>query len=396
MRKYFFPGLISLLATHAPGSVHIGADHAEIRYSGRFDLSNPKQPRFDWPGCSIQARFTGTSVSVMLSGGNNDFDVFIDGALKGRIALESGKTEYVAAKDLPPGEHTLLVAKRTEAYYGIAAFDGLVLAEGSTLVTLPPRAEVRIQFIGDSFTAGYGAEGTTVECAELRPWDNNNLAYGPVTARALGAEYSVQAVSGLGMVHNYGDQSPLSAEPMPFFLDRTLAGRDQPRWNPSAWSPHLIVVALGTNDFSTAVKPTQAQYSSAYKELITKLRGYHPSAEILCLTYSVDNFQGRYVEALVKEVNAQGDAKVHWANLPALAASELGCHSHPNAAGHRKYSEALLPIARRYLPATSLAWKPFWARPGGLSRPGSASPLYPDPMGGTAGWSDAAGRRRTP
>lgn len=393
MRKYLFPGLIALFSVPAPAAVLIGADHADIRYSGRYDLSDPGKPRFDWPGCTIQARFTGPSISVRLTGGNNDFDVFIDGALKGRIALESGKTEYAAARDLPPGEHTLLLAKRTEAYYGVAAFDGLVLADGNALVTLPPPAGARIQFIGDSFTAGYGAEATAVECAELRPWDNGNVAYGPVTARALGAEYSVQAVSGLGMVHNYGDQSPLSAEPMPFFLDRTLAGRDQPRWNPSAWSPHLVVVALGTNDFSTAVKPSQAQYSSAYKDFIGRIRGYHPAAEILCLTYPVDDFQGRYVEALVKEVNAQGDAKVHWANLPALAASELGCHSHPNVAGHRRYSDALVPIARRYLPGTSVAWMPFWARAGGLSRPEAASPLYPVPMGGATGWSDAIGRR---
>lgn len=386
-----------LFVSRTEAFVNIAPDHPHIQYFGRFDRSDAKRPRFDWPGCAIQAKFTGPSVAVRLGGGENDFNVFVDGTALPKLAMAAGKTEYSLATGLAAGEHTLLLAKRTEGYYGAVTFEGLVLADGQALAAPPERPSQRILFIGDSFTVGYGADATSLQCASLRPWDNNWLAYGPVTARALGAEYSVQAISGLGMAHNYNDASPLSKEPLPFFFDRTLTGSAQPKWNFAAWIPHLVVVALGTNDFSTAVKPSQAQYAAAYKDFLQRIRGYYPAADILCLTYAVDDFQKPYVDALVKEVNAGGDAKVHRAHMPALdAAKELGCDWHPNVAGHKKYSDALLPEVRKYLAGTWLPGGPEAPGPG-TGKSGKAGKPQPTPLfrfagdGGTA-WSDIRGR----
>lgn len=386
------PALSKSSPAARPGApVAIPADDPALQYIGRFDQANPKQPRFDWPGCAIQVRFTGPSVSVKLSGGNNEFNVFIDEVARPRLSMESGKTEYVLASGLPAGEHTLLLTKRTEAYYGIVTFSGLVLADGQSVAAPPARPANRILFIGDSFTVGYGADATTLQCASLKPWDNNWLAYGPVAARAVGAEYSVQAISGLGMVHNYNDASPESKEPLPFFFDRTLAGSDQPRWSFSSWIPHVVVVALGTNDFSTATKPSQAQYASAYKAFVKKLRGHYPAAQIICLTYPVDNLQKAYVDALATELAGEGDARVSRVHMPALDQStDLGCDWHPNYLGHKKYADALLPELRKHLAGTWLPRRP--AAP--ESRLGWRQAPWPTPLfrGGEAEWADARGR----
>lgn len=372
-------------------SAQIPADHAGIRYSGRFDFADPRRPQFDWPGASIQARFTGSSVSVLLSGGNNDFNAYVDGVFKTRIALQQGKTEYEVATGLPAGEHTLLLTKRTEASYGIATFQGLVLADGQGLVEPPPSPAHRILFVGDSFTVGYGADATTTSCSSLRPWDNNDAAYGVVAAKALGAEYSIQAISGKGMVHNYGDAVSLSQEPMPFYFDRTLAGRAQPAWDFQSWIPHVVVVALGTNDFSTAVKPSRDQYVTAYKAFLQRLRGHFPSAILVCVSFAADSFQGPYVESLVTEVNAPGDAKVHWVGMPGLTNAELGCDWHPNVAGHKKFADILVPALRPHLPATGLA-----PQPGGADRVGAREALPRESRilfpAGKDDWSDARGR----
>jgi lysophospholipase L1-like esterase len=379
------------LAGLAPAeAAQIPADHTGIRYSGRFDFADPKGPRFDWPGTSIQARFTGPSVTVRLSGGDNDFNAYVDGAFKTRIALEAGKTEYEVATGLPAGEHALLLTKRTEASSGIVTFQGLVLADGHGLVEPPPRPAHRILFVGDSFTVGYGADATTTSCSSLRPWDNNDAAYSSVTAKALGAEYSIQAISGKGMVHNYGDAAPLSQEPMPFFFDRTLAGSAQPDWNFPSWIPHAVVVALGTNDFSTAVKPSREQYASAYKAFLQRLRGHFPSAVIVCVTFASDNLQGPYVDALVKEVNAAGDDKVHRVGMPGLTNAELGCDWHPNVAGHKKFSDILVPALRPHLSATGLAPRLGGERTGARkARQGETPFLF---HAGDDSWSDARGR----
>lgn len=367
----------------ASAAAEISPADPALRYFGRFDMTDPAKPRCDWPGTGIQAVFTGPSVSVKLSGGANDFTVVIDGTVRPKLVMEAGKTEYPLATGLAPGQHTLELFKRTEAHYGIVAFEGLVLADGNSLVTPPARPSRRILYVGDSFTVGYGADATTLTCASLRPYDNNWLAFGPVTARALEAEYSVQAISGLGMIHNYNDPSPQSAEPFPFFFDRTLAGSALPAWNFASWIPHLVVVALGTNDFSTATKPTQAQYATAYKAFLARLRGHFPTAEILLVSYAADTFQKPYVDAIAAEAKTQGDARVHRLHMPALnQQTDLGCDWHPNVSGHRKFADALIPEARRLLGVTGvreppirksgagagksrLAWMPLFGSPGG-------------------------------
>jgi lysophospholipase L1-like esterase len=386
---------LAMMSYAAHAAVDVAADNPFIQYFGRFDNADPKKPRCDWPGSSIQARFTGTSITVKIGGGQNDFNVIIDGQWKSKLTVD-GKTSQVAAKDLTDGTHTLLLTKRTEGFQGISTFEGFQLEDGKSLVAPPPRPAKKIQFIGDSYTVGYGDEGTSLTCADRRPFDNNYLAYGPVTARAVDAEYSVQAISGYGMVHNYGDANPISAQPMPAFFDRVLFNEESPKWDFSKWIPDLIVVALGTNDFSTTVKPTQAQYSGAYKELLKRLRALHPNAEILCMTYSVDNLQKKYVDTLVAQVAAQGDAKIHRVHMPSLPMSDLACDYHPNVAGQQKYSDALLPHVKQYLGITS-GIKPLPHRSAtGPGYPGAGDTwMVPYPAGtGTQGsdWIDARGR----
>lgn len=395
---------LAVAALPAAAAVDVPADDPGIRYSGRFDSADPKRPSCDWPGCSIQAGFSGTSITVKLSGGDNDFNVFIDGQWKSKLTIDNAKTSYVAAAGLSAGPHTLLLTKRTEGFQGVTTFSGLQLEDGQSLSALPPRPGKRIQYIGDSFTVGYGNEANTLVCADRRPFDNNYAAYGSVTARAVDAEFSVQAVSGLGMVHNYGDPVAMSAQPMPPLYDQTLFSRAQPKWDMTKWVPDVIVVALGTNDFSTAVRPTEPQYTSAYQAFLAKLRGWHPNAQILCVTYSVDNYQKPYVDSVVNRAVKAGDTRIRRMHMPALVTSEMGCDYHPNVSGHQKYADALIPVMRQLLGANTGIAPPRIRRmrSAPLQRSGSAGTvLIPlragdpaDPMGEAddAAWSDVRGR----
>lgn len=363
-----YPGIAAAIAATlalAPAPawavVDVAADNPFIQYYGRFDAANPKKPRCDWPGSSIETRFTGTSITVKISGGSNDFNVIIDGVWKSKLTVD-GKTSQVAASGLTDGTHTLLLAKRTEGFNGISTFEGFQLEDGKALMAPPPKGIKKIQFIGDSFTAGYGDEATVLSCPDRRPYDNNYVAYGPVTARAVGADYSVQAVSGIGMVHNNGDALAASARPMPTYFENTLFGADTPKWDVTKWIPDVVVLALGTNDFSTKPSPTEAQYATAYKDFLKKLRAWYPNAQIICLTYSVDNFQQKYVDTIVNQVAAAGDKKIRHVHFPSLnQATDLGCDYHPNVSGQQKYADVLTPIIREYLGASALK-KPARAR----------------------------------
>lgn len=133
----------------------IPPDHSGILYFGRFDQGDRKNPRFDWPGVSISASFTGTSCSIASteSGGGNNYDVFIDGRKKSTLVTANGAKTYLLADGLPDQTHALVLGKRTEASAGMATFRGLILCAQKTLAPAakPP---YRTQIIGDSYSAG--------------------------------------------------------------------------------------------------------------------------------------------------------------------------------------------------------------------------------------------------
>jgi GNAT superfamily N-acetyltransferase len=182
-------------------------DDPNILYTGRIDFSNAKEPKFSAPAVYIRARFRGTGVSVLLEdefkwGTNrNYFDAVIDDNTVVKIAPEQGVTRYEAASGLPNAEHTITLVKRTEASIGYSKFLGFEF-DGEILPP-PEKPARRIEFIGDSITAGAGieADNNSAECQADgwgQPYNNARLAYGPVLARSLGTEYHVSAVSGIG------------------------------------------------------------------------------------------------------------------------------------------------------------------------------------------------------
>jgi hypothetical protein len=158
------------------------------------------------------------------------------------------------------------------------------------------------------------------------------------------------------MVHNNGDAAQVSAKPMSAYFENTLFNADAPKWNLQSWIPDIVVVALGTNDFSGAVKPTEAQYSGAYKAFLAKLRGWYPQAQLICLTYAVDAYQQKYVDSIVSQTATAGDKRIRHVHMPALNGStDLGCDGHPNVKGQQKYADVLIPVVREILGNTSLS-----------------------------------------
>jgi len=348
-------GIACALPSSSRAEVTLLPSSSQIRYTGRFDLTNPDKPAFDWPACVIEAAFTGKSLTLLISGGNNDFNVFIDGARLPNLVLKNGVANYPIASSLSPGAHRLRLTKRTEGSSGTSVFSGLMVDDDQGAASLPPRPAHRILFIGDSYSAGYGTEANTVSCGDKRPYDNADTAFGPLAARALDAEYSVQAVSGIGMVHNYGDGSPQSAMPFPPYFDRTLFGNAQLKFDYSQWIPEVIIIALGNNDFSTAVKPSQEQYSSAYRAFHATVRAAYPQAQILCVAFGDDALQKTYISAIVETLTQQGDSRLHYFQMPSLAGNATGCDYHPGLAGQKKFAEALVPEIQKWLtPAVSL------------------------------------------
>ncbi|MFN2136311.1 MAG: GDSL-type esterase/lipase family protein, partial [Candidatus Promineifilaceae bacterium] len=245
-------------------------DNSLLRYTGRFDFSDPLRPRFDWPAVMIEAAFSGPSVAVLLEDGRNSYDVSVDGQ-SSVLRTRPGQTRYLLAEGLGSGPHQLRLTKRTETFYGTPEFLGLELAPGGRLLTLPGENGRLIEFVGDSITAGYGVEGSSPTCVYSPETENAALTYAAQTAEMLDAAYTVVAVSGVGVVRNYNDEGPLSSGTMLTYYGRTLANEPIEDWQ-AAQPPQAVVINLGTNDFSTTPQPAGELFLNGYTNLIFKIR----------------------------------------------------------------------------------------------------------------------------
>jgi lysophospholipase L1-like esterase len=327
-------------------------DDPGILYTGRIDFTDAARPKFSAPGVYLRARFRGTGAAVMLRDefkwgtSRNYYDAIIDGGIAVKLAPEQTAARYEIAAGLPNGEHLLELVKRTEASIGWGQFLGFEFA--GEILPPPERPARRIEFIGDSITAGAGIEAAnnSAECQADgwgQPYHNARLAYGPVLARSLGAEYHVSAVSGIGLVRNYSNR--YDPRPMPEVYDSLYFERTtSPKWDPQRFVPDALVLALGTNDFSPGDSERDPlsvdAFAAAYVAFIEKLRGYYPRAELFVVSSpmlgdhwpnSADTFAADQKNAITKTVDAfaaRGDSKIHkYFSIPVVG---IGCGTHPN------------------------------------------------------------------
>ena len=356
------------------------ADDPNIQYFGRVDRdTDPKAPRFSAPAVTVRARFSGTSAAVLLAdqfryGRRNYFDAIIDEgkvddsgaslAISVKILPEKGVTRYDVMAGLPAGDHSITLVKRTESSIGYTDFLGFEF--DGTILDMPAVPRHKLQIIGDSINCGVGDDlpkhtGTTdIEgtfCKEDTwgvPYHDAFLAFGVDTARHFGAEYQVAAVSGIGLIRDYSSKSADDTRPLPEVYDSLfLEDKASPAWDPKAFVPDAVLIALGTNDFSPGDNPTSSPrermtvdaFVAAYVDFLDKLMGsdYYPDAQFFVLgspmlgdgypdatyTYRTD------LETAIAEVEAHyaaTSANVHAVKLQKTFGK--GCGTHPAASEH--------------------------------------------------------------
>jgi lysophospholipase L1-like esterase len=335
--------LVSAPISLLPAQTNIAADDPNIQYAGRFDLTSPAVPAFDWSYCCISAKFQGTSCAAKLGGASKYFDVYVDGVKTGSIKSTNGGVETLpVATGLADGMHTITLCRRDEASKGPNTFQGFVLDAGKSLVAPDARPGRKLEFIGDSYTCGYGDEaalGTSFSYAT----ENACITYAAQMANHYGANCMVTAWSGRGMVRNYGAAGQTSPDPMPYYYSRTRGSVTTNNYS-FIWQPDVVVIALGINDFSTSPNPSQAQFVGGYSNFVATLRGHYPNADIICAYLS--SMGGSASNYIWTVVNTSGDHKVHFASVSysLVNPTDLGSDWHPNASGQTKIANAFIPV----------------------------------------------------
>lgn len=331
--------------TFTPSITPTGGTASAVLYIGRFNTSDPAGPKSAWSATTIKANFSGTAISAnLVSVGDNWYNVVIDGVVKTPVHVPAGTNGVVAlASGLASGNHTIEFVRRTEAYIGDVQFKGFTVTGGQLLAAPTPSAR-RIEFIGDSISAGYGNEGIDQYHSFTPQNENAYLAYGPVTARALGADQFVVAWSGKGVSRNYGGDT---TDLMPSLYPRILPYDTTTLWNPSQWVPQVVVINLGTNDFGSGV-PDKTTFTTAYSNFVKQIRGQYPSAHIYLalgpLLYDPNLTTARdYITTVSNQLTSAGDTKIHFIEFPQqTGALGYGEDWHPSVAQHAAMAQQLI------------------------------------------------------
>lgn len=289
-------------------------DDPRLRWVGRI-AAVPGGKLLAWSGSELRARFTGDRLTLRLApsrGGINHFTVEVDGRRHVLALRGDGPADWRLA--LPDGEHELRLVKRTEASQAESVFLGLRLAEGGQLLAPPPPRPLKLEFYGDSITAG-ACNGDIGEdqYADLSTHDGTR-AYGAVTAANLGADYVGIAVSGIGITATW-DQLL-----MPQVWNRYAPRQDAPVAPPDARAPDVVLVNLGQNDHGFPASKGQAiapDFGPRYLAFVRDLRARYPEARLVLLAGGMTAWKEqpaipRALNQAVATLHAEGDARV-WA-----------------------------------------------------------------------------------
>jgi lysophospholipase L1-like esterase len=344
------------------GFVDVNASDPAIRYVGRLDFALPDAPKMAFPAITIETHFEGDAIDMRLqeraSGGATTtayYDVSIDSQPPVKLQTCAAQAVYPLARNLAAGTHTVRISKRTEAQVGTASFLGFRVRTGTAL-SLPEAPLRRLEVVGDSITCGYGDEVSTTDPNSYKFTSTNEnalLAYGAVTARTLGADYVAVAASGRGMVRNYSGSAGLTG---PQFYELTAPDSSGATWDHTRYSPDVIVVNLGTNDFSIGLTAdqlatTRSNYRQAYADFLTRLRALHPAATLIAAVGPMmsDSYPADYqaltsirsdVQGTVNARTTGGDTNVFYFEFP-VQSSPYGEDWHPTIATHQTMADSL-------------------------------------------------------
>jgi lysophospholipase L1-like esterase len=351
---------ISSLASLVPASTSsVPFAENDLRYVGRFHMER-EHPAADWSGSGItlfvKSEETGGSVEMSLTAsvgavtGSMEMlyyvGVFINCELLDTYKVSWDENvihfSFLASLDssIPDEIH---IIKLTEGVYsdnqGELALESYSLSSNAQLVTQniasnAPKScrnpsKLNLMVIGDSITAAYGVDGVD-PCTYSASTQNFLHSYAYLTAQALGAELTTLAWSGKGVVRNYGDPNPMSTNPMPTYYNRTLAplsNEEEPSnyWDPTRYTPDVVLVMLGSNDYSTTPNPSDEDFTNGLVDFITLIAKDYPTALIgaMCAPSNHGN-QCANIENATKITNS---AFVHMDS--SLYVYPNGCDGHP-------------------------------------------------------------------
>ena len=322
------------------------ASDSRIEYTGRI-LAEGNDVSYDWSGVYARIRFTGPYLAVRLSDTRNSwFNVWVDRemdpVMDKKFLVAAKDTVITLAENLGKGEHTVILQKRTEGEQGRVTLHSFI--SNGEILAADGRKERYIEFIGDSYTCGYGTESDSRDDPFEARTENCALTYAAITARYFNADYSLVSHSGMGIDRNYNDN--IRGYNMPDRYSQTFDMDKETVWDASGagYSPDVVVIYLCTNDFSTGRQPHETGFVNRYTELLKKIRSnYGDDVPIVCMASNVTPYSFDYIRLACLSSGLPNLTYMCVTRNVHSETGDLGASWHPNYKGQKKVASCLIP-----------------------------------------------------
>ena len=322
--------------------LEVKADSDYVTFMGRTYVTDDGGVGFNYPGVTAMLRFKGERVDMLTSPGSGYYVVQIDGGEPRKVLVADDDSVVTVADYLTDGEHELRITYAIEGYEKNPVIRGFVLPRGGRVLEAPEKGELKIEFIGNSITCGYGAEVSDGEGSFSYDTENFCNTYAYLTGRALDADVNVVARSGIGIYRNYnGPRDGDIWGTMPMEYDHTMVYDTIHSWDFSRFQPDIVCINLGTNDASTDNYDISL-FEAEYDRFLTRLRGYYPSAKIVLLSGCM--LQGRPLEdvkGVLDRLSERHEGTYRFDMSPQTGELGMGVNNHPSPGQHKKMADEL-------------------------------------------------------
>ena len=299
-------------------------------------------------GGSVQGTFQGDFLRFTVfsdygeRGRNAYLRLTTDGRTK-RIRLPKG--EKTISVTLPAGRHDFELVKLTESTnnsFGVKC----VTTDGEFLPPAPKERK-RIEFIGDSITTGFGVLAKETYGEYKTKEQDFTKAFPYIVTKALDADYHVVAAGGWPIY-----KSKYASYAIPDYYENVDLLRNAAKADLAEFTPDVVVVTLGTNDFSyladlspEAALEERGKVKSRFLAFLRRLSALYPRARIV-LFYGF--FEYPDLGVLTEEVAAElMDPRI--TTVRTVSAASIGDvrAGHPGKRSHAQAAKTLLAALKK-------------------------------------------------
>lgn len=328
IRNLIFVLSIFIMGCSNKKELLISFSNPEIEYWGRVDTTSTEAAQLFWSGTSIKMNFEGESIEALMKdeSGDNYYNVIIDNDSIYILRPGITKQYYQLASNLSKGKHSVEIFKRAEWDRGTTSFYGFKINNDAILLPKSTPKKRKIEFYGNSITAGYAIEDFSEKDSPDSTYTNNYLSYAAITARYYDAKYKCICRSGIGITVSWVPQI------MPEIYDRLNPLDPNSKWDLSADEPNIVVINLFQNDswlvnlpeYEEFIKrfgkiaPSEKEIINAYQQFVGNLRNHYPKANIICTLGSMDAAKegSKWMEYIRGAVANLNDKNIHTHFMP--------------------------------------------------------------------------------